>query len=573
MFRRSTFPLYGPVFCVLVLALGVLLAHPFVEMGFNDDWSYIWSAKVFAQTGRIAYNGWGAMILGWQLPLGALFIKLFGFSFTAVRASVFLLSLATAALLHRVIVRCGISERNATFGTLLITFSPLFLPLAFSFMSDIPALFCVLLCVYSCLRATQAAANEQALAWLAFAAASNVVGGTVRQVAWLGALVIVPCAAWVIRRRRHALPLGFALWIGSALAIFACLHWFQAQPYTFGEPLRSKHVATLKRDMGCLLAAIFCASPLCMAFLVRFPFKRNPAWTAVMLLFPLLYFPFIYFGTYGPAHWLAPFSTDALTSKGIDIPVTVIGQRPDVFSLPLRVALTTLVLFALIATLYFFTRVPRIAQSEASLSTAGSHTAISGQQLLWILGPFCACYLALILSREFIFDRYWLPPLFCAVVALVRLYNRTVASSLPPSSYVVLACLAVFTLASTHDLFATLRARLAVARQLEAAGVPRNAFYAGMEYDGWTELMLAGHINNPRIQGPPHLYRKIAEPTIYTNCIPWWLSWMPDVHAKYELSYEALPCAQQSQFPPFRFTTWLAPRDRFIYVLITPLKR
>ncbi len=568
MLRRSTFFLYGPLFCALILAAGVLLAHPFVEMGFNDDWSYIWSANVLAQTGRIAYNGWGAMPLGWQLPLGALFLKLFGFSFTAARASVFLVSLAATALMHRIIARCGIGERDATLATLTIVLSPLFFPLSFSYMSDTPAFFCILLCIYSCLRATQAAENRQALAWLAFAAASNVLGGTVRQVAWLGALVIVPCTAWVIRRRRFALPLGLALWICSALAIFACLHWFQAQPYTFGEPLRSKHVAALKRDMGCFLAAVFCASPLLIAFFVSFPFKRRPAWTAALFLSPFLYFPLVYFGTYGPAHWLAPFSIDALTSKGVDIPFTLTGQRPDVFNTPLRVALTTLVLFALVATFYFITRAPRIAPKIAK-----PNESTTGLQLLCILGPFCACYLALILSREFIFDRYWLPLLFCAVIALVRLYNRTVAPSLPPASYVVLVCLALFTIASTHDLFATLRARLTVARQLEAAAIPRSSFYAGLEYDGWTELMLAGHINNPRIQTPPNSYRKIAEPATFTDCIPWWLSWMPDVHAKYELSYQALPCTPQSQFPPFRFTTWLAPRDRVIYVLIAPLKR
>lgn len=54
-------------------------------MSLNDDWSYIWSARLLAETGHIQYNGWATAMLGWQLYLGALFIKIFGFSFSIVR--------------------------------------------------------------------------------------------------------------------------------------------------------------------------------------------------------------------------------------------------------------------------------------------------------------------------------------------------------------------------------------------------------------------------------------------------------------------------------------------------------
>ena len=56
-------------------------------MGICDDGPYIFVAKNLASTGHITYNGWSEAMLGWQLYLGAAFIKLFGFSFTAVRMS------------------------------------------------------------------------------------------------------------------------------------------------------------------------------------------------------------------------------------------------------------------------------------------------------------------------------------------------------------------------------------------------------------------------------------------------------------------------------------------------------
>ena len=130
-----------------------LATHPVAEIGMNDDWSYVQTARILAQTGHIVYNGQGAPILGWQLFLAAPFIKLFGPSFAAIRASTLLVALLTAFLAQRTLVRTGINSRNATIGTLTLVLSPLFLSLSLSFMTDVGGLFCILLCLYACLRA------------------------------------------------------------------------------------------------------------------------------------------------------------------------------------------------------------------------------------------------------------------------------------------------------------------------------------------------------------------------------------------------------------------------------------
>ena len=119
--------------CAFVLLLCALATHPVAEIGMNDDWSSVQSARVLAQTGHVVYNGWATAMLGWQLFLGALFAKLFGPSFTAFRASTLLVALLTAFLAHRTFVRSGVNSRNATIGTLALVLSPLFLPLAITF--------------------------------------------------------------------------------------------------------------------------------------------------------------------------------------------------------------------------------------------------------------------------------------------------------------------------------------------------------------------------------------------------------------------------------------------------------
>jgi hypothetical protein len=176
-------------------------------------------------------------MLGWQLYLGAAFIKLFGFSFTAVRMSTLLVAVALAFLLQRTLAFAGISERNATIGTLALVLSPLYLMLSVTFMTDIYGLFAVVLCLYGCLRALRATTSRAAIAWLCFAVLTNAICGTSRQIAWLGVLVMVPSALWLLRAQRRVLLAGAAATLAGVAFIVVCMHWLQKQPYTIPEHL------------------------------------------------------------------------------------------------------------------------------------------------------------------------------------------------------------------------------------------------------------------------------------------------------------------------------------------------
>jgi hypothetical protein len=156
-FLRVTVKAHLPaILCALIPVFCAALTRPFAETGICDDWSYIKTVQLLAQSGHIVYNGWATAMLGWQLYLGALFVKLFGFSFTAVRLSTLVVATATAYLLQRTFVRAGIRQWNATLATMTFVLSPMFLALEFGFMSDISGVFCTVLCLYMCLRALEA---------------------------------------------------------------------------------------------------------------------------------------------------------------------------------------------------------------------------------------------------------------------------------------------------------------------------------------------------------------------------------------------------------------------------------
>ena len=251
--------------CGLVVVGAICASRPYAEMGFIDDWSYVKTAFEYARTGHFVYNGWATAMLGWMIPWGALFVKLFGYSFTAARLSMLPVDLGSVWLFYSILLRFGIERRNAVFGTLTLGLSPLFIPLGASYMTDVPGLFVILLCLYLCLRAVDAEEDRAALAWLVLAAATNVAGGTVRQIAWLGALVMVPSAAWLIRKRRHALVTGAVLWVLSAAGIFACLRWWVRQPYAVPERIVQGPVSSMM--LGHLGAELLKAL-LCMCLLV-----------------------------------------------------------------------------------------------------------------------------------------------------------------------------------------------------------------------------------------------------------------------------------------------------------------
>ena len=177
-------------------------------------------------------------MLGWQLYLGALFAKLFGPSFASSAPPRLLIALFTAFLTQRTLVRAGINSRNATIGTLTLVLSPLFLPLALSYMSEMGGLFCVVLCLYACLRAATAGRRRSCHPRLArlCRALQRSQRSHSRQIAWLGVLIMFPCTVWLLRRRPYVLVSGLLLYAISIVIVFGTLHWFHQQPYTLPEP-------------------------------------------------------------------------------------------------------------------------------------------------------------------------------------------------------------------------------------------------------------------------------------------------------------------------------------------------
>jgi hypothetical protein len=164
-----------------------------------------------------------------------------------------------------------------------------------------------------------------------------------------------------------------------------------------------------------------------------------------------------------------------------------------------------------------------------------------------------------------VYDRYLVPLLIVVAVFALR-YLQEVARRAPLwPSLAVLMAFSGYAVAGTHDLFSMERARLEAANKLTASGVPRTSLEGGFEYDGWTEILARGYVNDPRLQIPKGAY----EPTSrldYQACHSFFYRFVPAINPRYVLSFDPASCYVPASFAPVGYTAWLPPHRRAIYI-------
>jgi len=562
--------------CGVAVVVAVCAARPYAEMGFIDDWSYVKTAFEYARTGHFVYNGWATAMLGWQIPWGALFLKLFGYSFTAARLSMLPVDLLSVWLFYSILMRFGIERRNAVFGTLTLGLSPLFVPLGASYMTDVPGLFVILLCLYLCLRALDAEDDRAALLWLVLGAASNVAGGTVRQIAWLGALVMVPSAAWLMRRRRHALLAGAVLWLASAAAIFACLQWWSRQPYSVPEkivqgPVSAFMVAHLGAELlKALLCTCLLAFPVLVAWLPRYRMlPRRTRIALAMLLVALSVGAYALHLRGTLEHRVAPWIGHVIGTEGLFSSTgEMLGTRPVTANLFWRTVLSLVVIAS--AAVCFLDSWSNQRQEPTPAAAKHGRVRIAA----YLLVPFSVSYCCLLISRglySFVYDRYLLGILPGALVLVLLLYQHRVRKLLPRWTFAILACLSLYVVAATHDWFALNRARVQAVAILQAAGIPKTQIQGGFDFDGWTQLENAPSVNWAAIRNPPNAYHAYPPETgLAPPCRLDFAPYTPSIRPDYFLTFQLMPCLAPSQFGPIAYRTWNPPHTRFVYIQRRP---
>jgi hypothetical protein len=545
--------------CAGALLLVILLAHPVGEVPVSDDVSFIHSAQVLAHTGHIAYNGFVSPILGWQLYWAAAFLRLFGDSLQTARLSMSVLALLTAFLCQRTLRRAGIHSWNASVGTLTLVLSPMFVVISVTFMTDVPACFAILVCLYACLRALQSQTTATAAGWIVFASLSNAVLGTTRQTAWMGFLLIVPAALWMLRRSRAVLVAGAVSVLVSAVLAAAVNHWFQQQPYTMIEgvlpPFFLLHFVfeSLIAAVALPLALTLFLLPVLVVFLPSLLRRRVP-WPVFATAGFFVLVGVAFWRLHNIAFWAAPYLGVSFIwpfGRGISLGLTVV------------VVLCWLGLGAAV-----LTRETKVTDSAAAVLPYRER--LPYRSLVTLLLPFLVVYTGFTVERAgftALWDRYTLPLLLVLLLLLLRFYQDRVRRNLPAAALIAALCYAGVATAVTHDDFVVRRARLAATKEIQDGGVPRTQITGGWDYDEMTELTVSDHVYAPRMRLPKGAV--LPKPTHYgiPHCLAFYCTMFPHVLPKYALSSQ--PAPGFTEFPPVTYRPWILPPGA-VYVVPFP---
>lgn len=551
------------ILCAAVVLAAFLLVNPFVDLPFNDDWSYAFTVQKLLQTGHMIYNDWGSPPIIPQAYWGAAWTKVFGFSFTTLRFSTLPLAMGSAVVCFLLGRLSGLRPAPAVLAALLLGLSPVFLPLATSFMTDVPSLFFMLLSLYALAKAAVA----RRIAWLVTAVGAAIVGGMNRQVVWTVPLIIIPYLLWLGRNDRRFRAAALAGWVLVLIDLIATQSWFSSQhDVVIDPPLKIFLQSALRNPWigldrtGRFILTLFLLTLPVSASLVILVVHASRHRMRLLLLSILVGVALALDIHFHPDHLLWPWSPNVLWPNGILINTELSGHPPAAMPEWFVTVWSVLVFMALGASLALLLD---FATQWRNLVTVTRRIFFpqNSDAVLIMMAIVGVVYLALLLIRSMLmlfFDRYALPmiPIVAIFTLLcvqrsfsdfrIRRITFTICS-------IVLAFYTAFSLAATRDLFALARARVEAIDTLREAGVAPTAMAAGLEYDCWTQLQLEGYVNWFPASNRSHRIKPKIGLAPALNCL-------------YRIEYIPTCQTHRSRFAPIPYTSWLPPFHRAIYI-------
>lgn len=256
--RWSSFTWLFGALPVLVAVAGTAVAGS-LSIPHNDDWSYVKTAHILAETGSLEMQGWGATSLVGQIYLTYPVLRVFGSSVVVLNTTMVLISLVGLGAAHSVFRRFG-TKRTALLGTLATSLFPGYLLLSTSFMSDVPAFTAMTLCVAAGLRALE----QRSLAWLWTALALGAVGMTIRYQAVAAPFAVllvwalIPKQAGNPQRPRRTALAGAAV-LAAFIVVFM---WWRLTLPEADNPSAYTGIAVSKRQLVHFAGSLVSAFPV-----------------------------------------------------------------------------------------------------------------------------------------------------------------------------------------------------------------------------------------------------------------------------------------------------------------------
>jgi hypothetical protein len=527
-----------PLVAWAVIAAGwtaaAVIINPAGDFPLNDDWAYGRVVQSLHVLGQLQFPGEVAVSLVAQSAWGLLFTTLFGFSFSVLRLSTLVAGFLGVAFSFELFRALGVPPAMRWLGILSVGFTPLYLSLSYTFMTDV---FFFTACVGALLFYVHfLRTRRERYFWVALG--FSLVAAFTRDVG-----LVVPVSIWIARVMKRGSRDDVAWWRAGTLvlvcaaALVGYQQWLVAaarMPAAYGihaERLPDVGARWLLDNALVSGRAIVCYLGL-LLFPVLFPAAVGRFTTASRrervralavggtVAGALLAWCFVERAV------LSSFVGNILSRASLG-PVVLpsasrfLGSPNGVFWIPVTLlAIAGAALLAMLSTdvIAAFRR-----RADAAFAT---------------VGILAAAYLAALLVTV-VLDRYFLLLLPLTVVLVGGLVPRPPRWALSVS-VAILAVMVGWSIAGTHDCLAWNRARWVLANKVLSEHPP-NRLDGGLEVDAW------------------HAYP--LERPFVSDRSWWWIADKPFV-----ITLGELPRYQLVAREPAR--TWLPFGDGYIYLVV-----
>jgi len=448
----------------LLVVLQLALLSPAGEFPLNDDWSHTLAVERFVTRGQFYYPAWLSASSYVSIALGIALSSVAGFSFALLRSSNLLFAFASVALFHALLRGQGRSLAASVCGALLLWWNPLSFSLGYTFMTDVPTLFFVVLSLF-CYHRGFCSGRDR---WLLAGSLASVIACLDRQVGILPLLAAAPIVA-ARRGPGRMSRLGACLApLAAGAALIVWLRSSSALPAEAGNHFVAfdstfPHTAVLTVwQMG--LLCCFSILPATAALLAG-----NPGWLRARSLWLWLLLALLAGGVAAATGHLFP-AGNIINVSGLGPARPVLqGDVPPWGDPSLYRVLNVVIFVALAVNAHLV---------AAELRDRGHRDAET--RFLCLLAVLGTASLVIVHS----FDRYLLLFLPLLLLWSARLLDRYRWSR---ATFAVLALgMALYSLVGTTNYLAWSRARWHLGEWLLESGVARvDQIEGGYEWDGW----------------------------------------------------------------------------------------
>jgi hypothetical protein len=507
------------------------------EFPLSDDWGYAETARALCTDGTLRIGPWTGASLVLQAGYGAALCKVGGFSFTLLRLSTLVLATSGVVAFALWLRTLGVRGSALVLATGLLALNPLYLSLAFTFMTDVPCTVAAVWAAYAYSRGLEEDRTRLLVLGSLAAAAALLIRqhGIFVAAAASGAALLAADRPWAARVRAAAVAGAI-----PALAFVGCHLWFLSGPNPpaglitkIAEANRMTATGVLNSGFrGAMYLGLFVA-PLLVGF-------RHPlhAYHPRLLRTAYLVTAILAIALFVRERAAMFYLTNVLYDLGVGAlslrDTQVLALRPIVqIGFPLSLVLTALAGLATSrAAATWLGTLPRWREPAPAFATLATALLFAGT----------------LLHARYYFDRYLLLVLPFAIASLMVLRPLPV---LRPLSLLLAVAWGGYALAGTHDYLAWNRARHAGIAALESAGVPPTAIDGGFEYNAALFAPTLG-------TSPGDAETRPGQP--YTRRSWWWV-----IDETYVLSFRPLPGYRVRERRPF--PRWLPPGTGHIFVL------